>query len=70
MFLKRMVLGNMPYGSSDRDIVESVDFMVGKLEDMSHSQLASRMTLNCAPTYVMPQHLRDIPITVLDVWDP
>ncbi|CAG0924911.1 unnamed protein product [Notodromas monacha] len=70
MFLKRMVLGNMPVGSKDRDIVESVDFMVSRLEEMTQSQLASRLTLNCSPTYVMPQHLREIPITLIDVWDP
>ena len=70
MFLKRMVLGSMPYESNDKDIAWSVDFMVEKLEEMSHSELASRLTLNCAPTYVMPQHLRELSITVLDVWDP
>lgn len=40
-----------------------------QLESLTQSELASRLTLNCAPGYVQPQLLKDMPITIMDVWD-
>lgn len=39
------------------------------MESVSRSQLASRLTINCLDSYVEPQKLKDIYITVMDVSD-
>jgi hypothetical protein len=31
--------------------------------------MASRLTLNCNPSYVCPQEVNDLPTTVISVWD-
>lgn len=67
--LKRMIMGNFPRGYVDIGIADSVDFMVEKLESLSQAELSSRLTLNCMSCYVEPQKLREIPVTVLDVFD-
>lgn len=40
-----------------------------QLESLNQSELASRLTLNCTPCYIIPQQLNNIPITIMDVWD-
>lgn len=67
--LKRMVMGTYSLHPVDSDIADSIDFMVEKLESLSQSELASRLTLNCINSYVEPQNLDGIPITIIDVFD-
>lgn len=69
LVLKRMLMGNFTTDKVDRRMTESIDFMVEKLESLTQSELASRLTLNCSPCYITPQALSNIPITVMDVWD-
>ncbi|CAG9564005.1 unnamed protein product [Danaus chrysippus] len=69
LVLKRMLMGNFTCEKVDKRIAESIDFMVERLETLTQSELASRLTLNCTPSYVQPQILGDIPITIMDVWD-
>ncbi|CAH4030447.1 unnamed protein product [Pieris brassicae] len=69
LVLKRMLMGNFAADKVDKRIADSIDFMVEKLESLTQSELASRLTLNCTPCYVEPQHLYNLPITIMDVWD-
>ncbi|XP_064474873.1 maspardin-like isoform X2 [Ornithodoros turicata] len=69
VMLKRMVMGSYDPTPTDTDIAEAVDFMVEKLESLSQSELASRLTLNCMNAYVEPHKLEGIPITIIDVFD-
>lgn len=41
-----------------------------KMDSLSRGQLASRLTLNCLDSYVEPQKLKDVYITVMDVTTP
>ncbi|XP_049877009.1 maspardin-like [Pectinophora gossypiella] len=69
LVLKRMLMGNFTTDKVDRRIAESIDFMVERLESLTQSELASRLTLNCTPMYVQPDLLNHLPVTILDVWD-
>ncbi|CAG0893299.1 unnamed protein product [Darwinula stevensoni] len=69
LLLKRLLLGNFPTSIQDKDISDSIDFVVEKLENLSQQELASRLTLNCSPNNVQVQHLQNLPITVIDVYD-
>ncbi|CAG5120117.1 unnamed protein product, partial [Candidula unifasciata] len=67
--LKKMVMGSFEKKAADADIADSIDFMVEKLDGMSQQALASRLTLNCMNCYVEPQKLRDLDVTLMDVYD-
>ena len=67
--LKKVLLENFPQEPVEARIADSLDFMVDKLDSMSQRQLASRLTLNTLEGYVEPQRLRDIPVTIMDVFD-
>ncbi|XP_013187612.2 maspardin [Amyelois transitella] len=69
LVLKRMLMGNFTSDKVDKRMAESIDFMVERLESLTQSELASRLTLNCTPCFVQPEHLKNIPITIMDVWD-
>ncbi|KAK7492553.1 hypothetical protein BaRGS_00016219 [Batillaria attramentaria] len=69
LFLKKMVMGNFDKGLVDPDIADSIDFLVERLDSLSQQELASRLTLNCMNCYVEPQKLRDVDITIMDVFD-
>ncbi|XP_076443471.1 maspardin-like [Babylonia areolata] len=69
LFLKKMVMGNFDKGLVDPEIADSIDFLVERLDSLSQQELASRLTLNCMSCYVEPQKLRDIDITIMDVFD-
>lgn len=51
----------------DKTIQDSIDFMSERLESLTQQELASRLTINCVSSYVDPNELRKIPITILDV---
>lgn len=69
LVLKKMIMGNFPKASKDPAIAQSVDFMVEKLDSLSQQELASRLTLNCSNSYVEPQKLRQLSVTIMDVFD-
>nr|KAF6487623.1 SPG21 abhydrolase domain containing, maspardin [Rousettus aegyptiacus] len=67
--LKKIVLGNFSSGPVDPVMADAIDFMVDRLESLGQSELASRLTLNCQNSYVEPHKIRDIPVTIMDVFD-
>ncbi|XP_014256770.1 maspardin-like [Cimex lectularius] len=68
--LKKMILVKFPYMHHDKLIIDSVDFMVEKLDSLSQSDLASRLTINCINSYVKPNKLTYLSaITIIDVFD-
>lgn len=67
--LKKIVLGNFSSGPVDPMMANAIDFMVDRLESLGQSELASRLTLNCQNSYVEPHKIRDIPVTIMDVFD-
>ncbi|XP_048829605.1 maspardin-like [Brienomyrus brachyistius] len=67
--LKKIVLGNFGSGPVDPEIADAIDFMVDRLEGLKQSELASRLTLNCQNSYVEPHKLRDVTVTIIDVFD-
>uniref|UniRef100_A0A671EJ71 Maspardin n=1 Tax=Rhinolophus ferrumequinum TaxID=59479 RepID=A0A671EJ71_RHIFE len=67
--LKKIVLGNFSSGPVDSVMADAIDFMVDRLESLCQSELASRLTLNCQNSYVEPHKIRDIPVTIMDVFD-
>lgn len=69
LFLKKMVMGNFDKGLVDPEIADSIDFLVERLDNLSQQELASRLTLNCMNCYVEPQKLRNLDITIMDVFD-
>ncbi|KAL1509876.1 hypothetical protein ABEB36_004546 [Hypothenemus hampei] len=70
LVLKKMLLSNFePEPARDPDILRSTDFMVEKLETLTQSDLASRLTLNCVESYVEAHKLIHIPVTIIDVFD-
>ena len=38
-----------------------------QLDLLDRSQLASRLTLNCTDSYIEPQKLKDVYVTIMDV---
>ncbi|XP_068212331.1 maspardin-like [Palaemon carinicauda] len=66
--LKKMIIGRFPRKLMDSQIADSIDFMVERLDSLSQSELASRMTLNCFSSYVEPQKVQ-VEVTILDVFD-
>lgn len=38
-----------------------------QLDQLDRNQLASRLTLNCTDSYVEPQKLKDVYVTIMDV---
>lgn len=69
LVLKKMVMGTFNKGLVDDRTADSIDFVVESLERLNQSELASRLTLNCAEDYVQPQKLRDVSVMIMDVND-
>ncbi|XP_078049255.1 maspardin [Augochlora pura] len=69
LVLKKMLLGNFVTDRVDGEMVEAIDFMVERLESLTQSELASRLTMNCTNCYVQPQKVCNLPITIIDVFD-
>nr|ACO13043.1 Maspardin [Lepeophtheirus salmonis] len=67
--LKDLILYGFQTDTDDQRIHQASDFMIERLEGLSHTDLASRLFLNCLPTHVSPQKVNDIPITIIDAWD-
>lgn len=69
LVLKKMVMGNFTTEKVDGEIVEAIDFMVERLESLTQPELASRLTMNCINSYVQPQKICHLPVTIIDVFD-
>ncbi|XP_067873760.1 maspardin isoform X2 [Heterodontus francisci] len=67
--LKKIVLGNFTTGLVDPKMADAIDFMVDRLESLGQGELASRLTLNCQNSYVEPHKIKDVPVTIMDVFD-
>lgn len=67
--LKKMIMDNLQVDEVDPDVADAIDFMVERLDGLGRSEIASRLTLNCKDSYVEPQKLLGIHITLLDVFD-
>jgi len=67
--LKKMIMDNFQVDEVDPDVADAIDFMVERLDGLGRSEIASRLTLNCKDSYVEPQKLLGIHITILDVFD-
>ena len=69
--LKGMVMNGLieEDGNMDIAIAKACEFMQEKLDSLGQSDLASRLTLNCTPSFVQPHLVNDLPVTILDVWD-
>lgn len=55
--------------SGSPEIADSMVFMSESLDRMSQAELASRLTVSCTSSYVEPQRLQSIPVTIIDVFD-
>lgn len=69
LVLKKTVMNSFNKNVVDSAIADSIDFMVESLDGLGQQELASRLTLNCMNSYVEPQKLKDMPVTVMDVYD-
>ena len=67
--LRNMVMGGLDTSSKDPAILNATDFMEERLDSLDQSVLASRLAVNCAPCYVQPHLVNDLPISILNVWD-
>jgi len=68
-FLRKLILSGLQVGVMDRKILDATEFIIERLETMHHSDLASRLTLSATSGYVQPQHVNDLPVTIIDVFD-
>lgn len=50
-------------------MIKAANFMMECLDQLSQSILASRLSINCAPSKVDPSSIDDLPMTIMDVWD-
>jgi maspardin len=69
LVLKKMVMGSFDKGLVESNIANSIDFMVESLDHLGQQELASRLTLNCMNSYIEPQKLVGVTITIIDVND-
>ncbi|XP_077374356.1 maspardin isoform X2 [Festucalex cinctus] len=67
--LKKIVLGNFAKGPVDPEMAGAIDFMVDRLESLNQREIASRLTLNCQNSYVEPHKIKDVAVTIIDVFD-
>lgn len=68
--LKKLVMGGLEAGERpDNAMLQATDFILERLDTLSQSELAARLTLNTAPAHVTPQHVNQLPVTLIDVFD-
>lgn len=58
--------GSQSGSVTDRTEAEQVEEK--QLESLNQSELASRLTLNCQNSYVEPHKIRDLAVTIMDVF--
>lgn len=70
LVLKKMIMVNFTNNHPDKRIIDSVDFMVERLDSLSQQDLASRLSLNCTNSFVDPAKVGYLKaITIIDVFD-
>lgn len=70
LVLKKMIMVNFTTTHPDKRIIDSVDFMVERLDSLSQQDLASRLTLNCTNSYVDHTKVEHVKaVTIIDVFD-
>lgn len=57
------------FATGSPEIADSMVFVSESLHRMSQAELASRLTVSCTSSYVEPQRLQSIPVTIIDVFD-
>ena len=62
-------MSGLQMSSTDSKISEAREFILERLENLGHSDLASRLTLSCLKGFVEPQNVNDLPVTIIDVFD-
>ncbi|CAI5470913.1 unnamed protein product [Closterium sp. Yama58-4] len=68
--LKRLVLSGLRDGPHEPLIADSIDFVVSRLDSLSRSELASRLTLNTLPAVLPPlQQMPEQNMTLMDCND-
>ncbi|CAI5516821.1 unnamed protein product, partial [Closterium sp. Naga37s-1] len=68
--LKRLVLSGLRDGPHEPLIADSIDFVVSRLDSLSRSELASRLTLNTLPAVLPPlQQMPEQSMTLMDCND-
>ena len=55
--------------SDNGHVADSIDFMVEQVESMDRSTLASRLVIGSTRSYVEPQRLRHLNITLIEGFD-
>lgn len=70
LVLKKMIMVNFTNAHHDKRIIDSVDFMVERLDSLSQQDLASRLTINCTNSFVDPLKVNYLKaVTIIDVFD-
>ena len=71
MVLKKMIMGKnaLEMPTTDETIKDSLRFMSERLDKLVQPELAARLTLNCMSSYVIPQSLQELNVTIIDVFD-
>jgi maspardin len=67
--LRSLVSHGIDTQSDDNSIVKASAFMYDRLGGLEQSVLASRLSVNCNPSYVQPQSVNDLPVTIMNVFD-
>ena len=64
-----MVIGGIETQSQDNSISKASKFVADSLNSLDQSVLASRLQVNCQPSYVQPHLVNDLPVTIITVFD-
>jgi len=68
--LKKLVIGNLTTTERmDLSVAQAIDFMSERLDGLNQQDLASRLTMNCVNCYVDTYKLKQVKVTMLDVFD-
>lgn len=69
--LRKLILQSYPTQFLDPELANAVEFMLERLDHITRTELASRLTLNVLAAYIEPQKLsqQNIHITLIDVLD-
>ncbi|CAL8121966.1 unnamed protein product [Orchesella dallaii] len=70
VILKKLIIENITAARiMDLDIAHAIEFMIERLNNLTQQELASRMTLNCVNCHVDTFKLKQIKMTIVDVFD-
>jgi len=69
LILKSLIMRGLEVNTKDQDILDASCFILERLDTLGQEELASRLTLACAPAHVEPQNVNDLMVTIIDVFD-